>query len=124
MWTNTAFLKFDSEEDWRSHALTLGILQVVTNEETGESTDVWNYYTKDWAIDVVGIIYEPGTYDEEGNELTAPVAHDGYHVNAKWNVSLPASVSTRSVMPMTPRRIFYGDNLEEIKSRSIAARSE
>lgn len=33
------------------------------------------------STDVIGTIYTPGTYDSEGNTLTAPVALPGYHVN-------------------------------------------
>src|SRR5210317_2063245 len=31
------------------------------------------------------IVITPGTYDEEGNELTAPVLSDKYHVDVMWN---------------------------------------
>ena len=109
MWTNTAFLKFDSEQEWKDLASEHGILQTVEDEETGEQVESWNYYTQDWAVDVVGIIYDPGTYDEEGNELTPPVPHEGWHVNAKWNAELPSTLATRGVAPVTPRRVFYGD---------------
>ena len=119
--TNTQFLKFDSEEQWKEVALAVGVLQMVEDQETGEEVEAWSYYTHDWAVDVVGIIYDPGTYDEEGNELTPPVPHDGWHVNAKWNGDMPNTFSTRAVMPMTPRRIFYGDDLEAIRAAGVAA---
>ena len=109
MWTNTAFLKFDSEADWKTIAAEHGILQTVKDEETGKQVESWNYYTQDWAVDVIGVIYDPGTYDDEGNELTPPVSHEGYHVNAKWNAAMPSAFSTRAVAPVTPRRVFYGD---------------
>ena len=120
MWSNTVFLKFDSEDEWRSHALTHGVLRVIRDEETEELTDVWNYYTQDWAIDVVGTIYDPGTYDEEGNELTPPVPHEGWHVNAKWNGAVPLTFSSRAIYPATPHRIFYGDDLEAIAATAAA----
>jgi hypothetical protein len=31
------------------------------------------------------IVTTKGTYDEEGNELTAPVLSDKYHVDVMWN---------------------------------------
>jgi hypothetical protein len=31
------------------------------------------------------IVITPGTYDEEGNEITAPVLSDSYHVDVLWN---------------------------------------
>ena len=121
MWTNTAFLKFDSEEDWKNAAAKVGILRTTIDEETEEEVETWSYYTQDWAVDVVGIITDPGTYDEEGNELTPPVPHEGWHVNVKWNGNFPSTFITRSVLPVTPRRIFYGDNLEEIAARAAKA---
>ncbi len=35
--------------------------------------------------DIIGTIYEPGTYDEEGNELTPPTPLDGWHVNVSYH---------------------------------------
>ena len=120
MWTNTAFLKFDSEEDWKNAAAMVGILETSIDEESGEQVESWNYYTQDWAIDVVGTIYDPGTYDEEGNELTPPVPHEGWHVNAKWNGAVPLTFSSRAIYPATPHRIFYGDDLEAIAATAAA----
>ena len=31
------------------------------------------------------IVLEAGEYDEEGNEITAPVLSDNYHVDVLWN---------------------------------------
>lgn len=108
MWSNTAFLKFDSEEDWKNAAAMVGILETTIDEESGEQVESWNYYTQDWAVDVIGII--------EGAE--------GWHVNARWNTvssTMPASLATRGVMPLTPYRIFYGDDLEAIRAAGVAA---
>lgn len=56
-------------------------------------------------IDVIGIIYTPGTYDSEGNELTAAVPEAGYHVNTTYPV---ADWAQYEVHPTTPRRVFGG----------------
>ena len=101
--TNTAFLKFDTEQEWIDVAKAAGVCTVIDGEEQ------WSYYTHDWAVDVIGIIYDPGTYDDDGNELTPPVAQDGWHVNAKWEESLPTTFATRAVSPATPHRGFAGD---------------
>tara|TARA_R100001198_G_C5232647_1_gene211410 strand:- start:199 stop:537 length:339 start_codon:yes stop_codon:yes gene_type:complete len=60
--------------------------EVIIDEETGEVIEtIPGYYkTADlgWAMDVVGTIYEPPTYDEEtGEELTPPVPLPGWHIN-------------------------------------------
>lgn len=31
------------------------------------------------------IVFEAGEYDEEGNEITAPVLSENYHVDVLWN---------------------------------------
>ena len=54
-------------------------------------------------IDIIGTIYEPGTYDEEGNEITPPTPLPGYHVNAV--VSIPA-FEPYIIHPETPARTF------------------
>jgi len=54
-------------------------------------------------IDILGTIYEPGTYDEEGNELTPPTPLPGYHVNAVC--SIPAFLPF-IITPTTPTRVF------------------
>lgn len=57
------------------------------------------------AIDVIGTIYTPGTYDAQGHEITAPVPLAGWHVNTTHPVSAWA---TKLVTPSTPRRVFGG----------------
>ena len=92
----------------------------VVDEETGEETqtpDGDKYlvtHTHDYAIDVVGVIYEPtGTMltDDEGNEYpeTAPV--DGWHVNVRLvgdarREDVEAIDVTYGVTPNSPSRVF------------------
>jgi hypothetical protein len=46
------------------------------------SEDVLVAYTHDRAIDTIGPVETlPGTYDEDGNEITPPTFDNGYHVN-------------------------------------------
>ena len=104
----TSFYKFADEAEWREVAKQVGVLSTIEDED-GKPVEAWACYTPNWAVDIVGVISDPGTYDEEGNELTPPVPHDGYHVNVKWKGTVPATFSTRTVAPATPRRIFYGD---------------
>ena len=64
-------------------------------------------YSSSHAIDVgIPIITTPGTYDEEGIELTPPVYDSGYHVNLIG--THPASWDAYVVTPETPSRIFAG----------------
>ena len=108
MWSPTAYLKFADEAEWQAVAEQVGVFSVVLDDD-GKEVGQWSCYTPDWAIDVVGTIYDAGTYDADGKELTPPVAHEGFHVNVKWHGDMPSTFSTRSVAPATPRRAFYGD---------------
>ncbi len=56
-------------------------------------------------LDIIGTLYEPGTYDAEGNELTAPVAKAGWHVNSPHPVE---GWEQYRVEPSSPRRVFAG----------------
>ena len=102
----TMYLRFDSEEAWRTAAEATGVLTF--DEEGGE---LWQLYTFDHAIDVVGVIWEGGEWDPEtGEELVAPVAIPGFHINCKHRGMCPmefmgAMIST----PATPSRKFAGD---------------
>ena len=56
-------------------------LGVETDEEGNE------YPTHSHAIVKLGhIVLEQGEYDEEGNEIKAPVLSDKYHVDVAWKI--------------------------------------
>ena len=113
--TETQYLRFADEAEWRKAALEAGILTLI-EETDGEgnvisTSDRWMFYTLDWAVDVIGTIYnDDGVYDEEGNQITPPTAVPGFHVNAKWMKEPTArAVAATIAKPATPRRIFLGD---------------
>jgi len=56
-------------------------------------------------FDIIGTLYTPGTYDDEGNELTPPFPLDGWHVNSPFPVE---GWEQYQVEPSTPRRVFAG----------------
>jgi hypothetical protein len=57
--------------------------------------------------DEIGLIAKtPGTYDDEGNELRAPVYQSGWHVNALEPV--PEWEQYRIPTPETPTRVYAG----------------
>ena len=92
----------------------------IVDEETGESTQTPDgdpylvMHTHDYAIDLVGVIYEPTgnmLTDDEGNEYpeTAPV--DGWHVNIRLvgdgrREDVEAIDVTYGVTPNSPSRVF------------------
>ena len=64
----THFLKFTDETHWTTEATVAGF--IVTDPETSEET--LQDYTKDHAIDVVGLVVDvPGVVLEEGEDLDA-----------------------------------------------------
>lgn len=57
-------------------------------------------------LDVVGIIYEGGTYDDEGNVITPPMPKPGWHVNA---LVIPDDWQEYVIdRPNKPHRVFAG----------------
>ena len=109
--TETQFLRFPDETSWREAAKNVGVLTMIEDED-GNQQERWMFYTINWAIDVIGTIYEPGEYDAEGNTIVEPRPVDGYHVNVKWlnkdGLPVPMSIN-RIAKPATPHRIFLGD---------------
>ena len=70
--------------------------------------------THDYAIDLVGVIYEPTgetLTDDEGNEWPETAPLDGYHVNIRLlNDTMRAAVeaidATYGVTPISPSRVW------------------
>ena len=55
---------------------------------------------------VIGLIVDqPGTYDEEGNELTPPTYIEGWHVNM---TELLPDLAQYQVFPEEPLRVYAG----------------
>jgi hypothetical protein len=70
--------------------------------------------THDYAIDLVGVIYEPTgetLTDAEGNEYPATAPLDGWHLNIRLlNDTMRAAVeaidATYGVTPISPSRVW------------------
>ena len=97
------FFRFTDEASWLTAARTAGFMQTVTDDE-GNDTEVLQAYTRDHAIDVIGIITEGGEYDEDGNETVPPTILPGWHVN--YQGALPAGWDVLEVKPSSPHRIW------------------
>ena len=105
--TTTTFFKFDDE------AAAMAVLQpegyYVAEEVDTVTKDVTPgfYKTADlgWALDVVGVIFEQGTYDDKtGEEITPPVPLPGFHIN--FSGPYPNGLEPYKVEPTTPYRTF------------------
>lgn len=101
---NTTYLRFPSQDVWEQVATAVGVLNVVEGEEQ------WAYYTHEWAVDEIGVIYnDDGVYDPDtGDVITPPTPIPGWHVNFKAE-SLPPDLAAYVVTPASPSRVFAGD---------------
>jgi len=68
-------IRAETKEVWRAYAEEQGWLTNIDGEPVP---------AEHVRIDTLGpVVITPGTYDEEGNELTPPVMDDWYHVNLR-----------------------------------------
>jgi hypothetical protein len=116
------FIKLPSEADMPT-ALAAFYRQDTTTEvdhETGEETviNVGDAYlvstTHDYAIDLVGVIYEPTgetLTDDEGNEYPETAPLDGYHLNIRllndtMREAVDAIEAEYGLTPNSPSRVW------------------
>jgi hypothetical protein len=87
--------RFPTRNQFRTLAAAEGLLteddELITNSHTH-------------AIDEIGVIYEGGTYDAEGEVITPPTALDGWHVN--YQGELPEGWEEFAVFPQNPVRVW------------------
>ena len=87
----THYLRFQDQETWLIAATAAGYRD--------NQSEVFNYYTHDWAIDDVGIIY-----NNDGEVITPPTQMEGWHVNIIGE--LPPELNQYLVNPSNPYRVF------------------
>ena len=68
--------EFDSLEQVESKINALG----TATDENGNTYSTHNHTI----VELGNIVITPGDYDEEGNEITAPVLSEMYHVDVLW----------------------------------------
>ncbi len=97
----TTFIRFPDEATGMA-ALTAAGLYV---EPIGNNPGYSRQADHNFALDVVGIITEGGTWDQEtGEELVPPTVLEGWHVN--YIGELPEGWKEYVVEPKRPRRVF------------------
>lgn len=76
------------------------------DEETGER--FWLTSGEGFAFDPIGVlVLDPGTYDDEGAEISPPVIDDRFHANLLCTEDVAALVpETFRVRPSNPRRVW------------------
>jgi len=88
--------RFNSRNQFRTLAAAEGL--VVDNELITASHT--------FAIDEIGLLYEGGTYDVDGEVITPPVALPGWHVNYAGDP--PEAWDSHLVIVNSASRIFFG----------------
>ena len=71
-------------------------------------------YTKDLSfgkgihaiVEIGLVVLTDGTYDEQGNEITAPVYADGYHYDIMSEIEIDFGVNR--IFPNNPKHSFAG----------------
>lgn len=89
----TTFLRFPDEATARS------VLADFYDAENG-----WHPASLVHALDPIGTLFDSGTYDIDGNEITPPIALDGWHVN--FIGELPEAALPYVLTPTNPRVVF------------------
>ena len=97
------FFRFPDEAAWVTAAKAAGFYVTVADGE-GVESEVLHAYTAERAIDVIGTLYnDDGVYDD-GEEVSAPTAMAGFHVN--YSGDLPEGWDAYEVTPEQPKRVF------------------
>ena len=102
------YLKFKNEDEMRSVLFE----KVPT---AWDNTDQENPIETEWEeqqlyrnTDIIGVIYKGGSWDEEGNEVEAPVALEGFHCNVRAlpGESTDTLESYKIETPNSPERVW------------------
>ena len=96
-------LKYENKETAIADLLAKGAYVEIENED---KETVLSYAEGVHAIVELGlIVLENGTYDEDFNELTAPVYAEGYHYDVLTDNEIPFE---NEIEVNNPKHSFYG----------------
>jgi len=102
-------LKFDDEQQAKAY-LYEEVPTAWDNSDPENPVETeWEYRPKFRNIDTLGVIYTGGSWDAEGNEIEAPVAQPGWHVNLRCleeENAVPLYGFLVAPTPATPRRVW------------------
>lgn len=76
--------------------------------ETEDGDPIWLTCGEGFAFDPIGpMVTEPGTYDEEGEEVTPPTIDSRFHANLRCSAEVAALVPAGiQLTPDSPRRVW------------------
>ena len=102
-------LKFDNEEQAQTYLYKKVAIAWDNSDPENPVETEWEYRPKFRNIDTLGVIYTGGSWDEEGTQIEAPVAEDGWHVNLRClegENAVPLYGFLVTPTPATPRRVW------------------
>jgi hypothetical protein len=102
-------LKFASEEEAKANLYDKVATAWDNSDPENPVETEWEYRPRFRNIDTLGVIYTGGSWDAEGNEIEAPVAEDGWHVNLRClegENAVPLYGFLVAPTPATPRRVW------------------
>ena len=99
-------LKYENKETAIADLLSKGAYVEIENED---NETVLSYAEGVHAIVEIGlIVLENGTYDENGNEVTAPVYADGYHYDVMSENEIDFGSADITLLINNPKHTFAG----------------
>ena len=96
-------LQYQDKDEAIADLIAKGVYVEIENED---KETILSYGNGIQAIVEIGlIVLENGTYDEDGNEVTAPIYADGYHydVMCEQDIDFP-----NAIVPNSPKHQFAG----------------
>ena len=102
-------LKFDDEQQAKAYLYDKVAIAWDNSDPESPIETHWEYRPKFRNIDTLGVIYTGGSWDEEGTQIEAPVAEDGWHVNLRClegENAVPLYGFLVAPTPATPRRVW------------------
>ena len=101
------WIKTTDETTWLTQAQDAGVLIKGTDFEGKEIL----IPAPDYAVDVIGTIYNPGEYtmnaDGTATVVVAPVALPGWHVNIRTSKTLNTDILSVISKPSKPSRVWF-----------------
>jgi len=102
------YLKFADEDEMRSVLFEKVPTEWDRSDPENPVATAWEERQLFRNTDILGVIYKGGSWDEEGNEVEAPVALEGFHCNVRAlpGESVDALELYKIETPNSPERVW------------------
>ena len=101
------YLKFADEDEMRSVLFEKVPTEWDRSDPENPVATAWEERQLFRNTDILGVIYKGGSWDEEGTEVEAPVALEGFHCNVRAvGESVDALELYKIETPNSPERVW------------------